>query len=466
MDLANRAWWRRLWVVQEVTLASQVIAHCGNLSLNFRLLVARLYIFWCSLLQMVAAPEKDDGSRARPKGLSIARLTAFYDICGGFLPFISVFRRASDLSMEDINPRLVLEHLALISTMHVTVPRDRIYGLLGLLPRSLVFDIQIDYASRPDSVYEISAAQIMSWSGSLDLLGLMELSSPEQHDEWQLLQIPSQVKRWIRRLMAPKDAPTDPYQVEGNLSLPSWVPRWNQSSTLYNPSFWVTMSEAAGSVPCLAAHHGPGQLRVRAFIVDSLFAIGPQCPAVSYREQVSGAPRTDVIEAIQQWRNLHAIMSASANEEAQLVPFWRTLTMDRIFDDDLLSRRRWNNEDFLRALMFETWLRNPQALELFANVPTRNRIRSNIVGALAHRTFFTTSKKRTGIVQCSNERLHEDDVIALLAGLHTPAILRPHQQYGDVMYEFIAPCYTDGLMYGEALDTPAAETLFKEVILI
>ena len=159
-------------------------------------------------------------------------------------------------------------------------------------------------------------------------------------------------------------------------------------------------------------------------------------------------------------------MSASANEEDQLVPFWRTLTMDRNCDDDLLSRRRWNNEDFLRALMFETWLRNPSALELFANVPTRNRIRSNIVGALAHRTFFTTSKKRVGIVQCSNDRLHEDDVIALIAGLHTPAILRPHRQNGDLIYEFIAPCYTDGLIYGEALDIPAAETLFREIILI
>jgi hypothetical protein len=415
---------------------------------------------------MVAAPERSDGSRARPKGLSIARLTEFYNICGEFLPFISVFRRASDLSAEDINPRLVLEHLALISTMHVTVPRDRIYGLLGLLPPSLVFDIQIDYASRPETVYEIAAAQIMSWSGSLDMLGLMELSSPVHHEQWQLVQLPALVKRWIMNFKISKNTITDPYRVEKQLSLPSWVPRWNQPSTLYNPSFWVTTSDASGNTPCLAAHHGPGQLRVRAFIVDSLFAIGPQCPSVSYAEQVSGTPRPDVVDTVQQWRNLHAIMSASSREEDQLIPFWRTLTMDRIFDDDMLSRRRWNKDDFLRALMFETWLRNPSALELFANVPTRNQIRSNILGALAHRTFFTTSKKRIGIVQCGSERLHEGDMVALLAGLHTPAILRPRQANDNVIYEFVAACYTDGLMYGEALDNHNQESLFTEVILI
>ena len=100
------------------------------------------------------------------------------------------------------------------------------------------------------------------------------------------------------------------------------------------------------------------------------------------------------------------------------------------------------------------------------NVPTRNRIRSNILGALAHRIFFTTLRKRIGIVQCGSERLQEGDVIALLAGLHTPAILRPYHQDGTVMYEFVAACYTDGLMYGEALAHPDSDALFKEVILI
>ena len=34
------------------------------------------------------------------------------------------------------------------------------------------------------------------------------------------------------------------------------------------------------------------------------------------------------------------------------------------------------------------------------------------------------------------------------------------------IFEFIAPCYTDGLMYRDALNTQAAETLFREIILI
>jgi hypothetical protein len=294
----------------------------------------------------------------------------------------------------------------------------------------------------------------------------MESAPLAQHEALQLPQIPTFLMRWFQSLTSKKAAIADAYTLEKGLHLPSWVPRWNKSSTLYNPSFWVTRFEAARDVPCLAVHHGPGQLKVRACIVDQLFTIGPQCPEVSYAEQVSGAPRHDVVDTVQQWRNLHAIMSASTSEEEQLIPFWRTLTMDRIFDDDLLSRRRWSRNDFLRALMFETWLRNPSALELFANVPTRNRIRSNILGALAHRIFFTTFHKRIGIVQCGRERLQEGGIIALLAGLHTPAILRPHYEDGTAMYEFVAACYTDGLMYGEALATPDPNAQFNEIILI
>ena len=118
--------------------------------------------------------------------------------------------------------------------------------------------------------------------------------------------------------------------------------------------------------------------------------------------------------------------------------------MDRIFQDDLLSRRRWAAGDFLQALTFENWLQHPSSLPKFANTATRNRIRSNILGALAGRTFFVTPKKRIGIVQAKKNRVQRGDVIALLVGLHMPAILRRRRYKVDETYEFIAPCYCDG----------------------
>ena len=297
----------------------------------------------------------------------------------------------------------------------------------------------------------------------------MNVSHHEQTSHRQLVSCSSWLPRLPRWLTTTPTVLTDSYIDESKLLLPSWVPRWNQTLTLYNPSFWVTSSEAAKGVPCLAAHRGSGQLVVRAYIVDSLFAIGKHCPTVSYSEQVAGSPREEVIEVVQQWRNLHAIMSASTSEEQQVVPFWRTVTMDRIFQENLLSRRRWTNGDFLHALIFETWLRNPSSLEYFANPATRNRVRSNILGALADRTFFTTSKRRIGIVQCTSDKLRDGDAVALLAGLHTPAILRPYPVDNGTVYEFVAPCYTDGLMYGEALEQSGisnSASLFSEITLI
>ena len=465
LDLSDRRWWRRLWTVQEVVLASQVTLHCGIITVNFRLLVARLYVFWCSLLQTVAAPERSS-SRMRSKGLSTQRLTAFYEICGEFLPFISVFLRTSDLSSDEGDPKRVNEHLAIISSMQATLSRDRIYGLLGLLPRTLVFAIGIDYDTPSHLVYEEAAAQIMSWSSSLDLLGLLDTSQKhvDSKQDWpQIDQLSSWLSQWLKHFLASESAQerskSNP-SPETDLILPSWVPKWNHSNSLHNPSFWNKSFRAAGDETCLVQHAGTGRLTVRAHIIDQVFAISRTCPQVSYSEQVAGVPRQEVIDVLQQWRNLYAIMNPHVSEEQQILPFWRTLTMDRIFQADLLSRRRWTDEDFWQGLMLETWLQHPSSLELFANVASRNRIRSNILGGLAGRTFLMTTNHRASVVQCGADRLQEDDAIALLAGLHMPAILRP-SEYG---YVFVAPCYVDGLMYGEAVEGTGKR--FAEITLV
>ena len=41
-ELLLRSWWRRLWVVQEVTLAVDVTAHCGDLAVDFRQLLKKV----------------------------------------------------------------------------------------------------------------------------------------------------------------------------------------------------------------------------------------------------------------------------------------------------------------------------------------------------------------------------------------------------------------------------------------
>ena len=262
LDLSERNWWKRVWVMQEVALASETIVHCGNITVDFRLLVLRLHIFWVSLLQTVAAPDEVAHSHRHKTSRSITRLAEFYTMCGDFLPFISVFRRASDLSLGEVEPRAVLEHLALISNMRATVPRDRIYGLLGLLPRSLGFSILVDYTSRPRSVYEYSAAEIMERSSSLDLLGLMEVTRTEDAVQNSSL-IEALLPIWARRFISPPVIIDDQYSEEEKTALPSWVQKWSSPSTLFNPFFWLTTYEAAKDVPCLVKHVPLGKLVVR-----------------------------------------------------------------------------------------------------------------------------------------------------------------------------------------------------------
>lgn len=137
-------WWSRLWVVQEGVLSDSAIAHLGEFNLPFRILVGGLILAFTRLLSLGYDSLSNTSRR----------------IYGHMYKFMSMERRTHEY----------LYHTHRSST---SVEHDRVYGVLGLLPR----DVQVkpDYDASLEDVYENFAVTIMRNERSLDLLTLSGL---------------------------------------------------------------------------------------------------------------------------------------------------------------------------------------------------------------------------------------------------------------------------------------------------
>jgi hypothetical protein len=109
----NRPYWSRVWVVQECITSQDLVIACGNRYMDFRLSLVRLYHWETGY----------DGAHAH------------------------INRRISWQSTR----QSLLEVLSEFSTMEYGNPRDRVYGLLGLVSHDE--QVTIDYSRPPRQVF-------------------------------------------------------------------------------------------------------------------------------------------------------------------------------------------------------------------------------------------------------------------------------------------------------------------------
>lgn len=158
--LGHHPYWSRLWVAQEILLASHVVVWCGPFAFSLPLFVSRRQ-------GVVPAPARDDpegrpwsrGGRDSPAEAIIA-----HRLRQAMRPsFDALAQGASVGTLEEITQNLArppyrpavyqsrmpepLHHvLATFGQLHCTDPRDKLYGLLGLLKEETRASIQVDYA--------------------------------------------------------------------------------------------------------------------------------------------------------------------------------------------------------------------------------------------------------------------------------------------------------------------------------
>ncbi|KAI1346386.1 heterokaryon incompatibility protein-domain-containing protein [Xylaria sp. FL0043] len=180
-QLWEREWFKRVWIRQEIMLATRAVIQIGTRTLPWEQFRAAVICIYAKCWQQ-------DVNTPKSPAFHIVLM-----ICVRDTYFLSTLRR-------DLNGAKCRD------------PRDYIYGILSLLRyESKPLDIQPDYSKATAEVYKNMAFSHLSHYGCLDIMYECELTGP------------------------------NPAIIEG-MTLPSWVPDWSSGATTahnHEPEFFV-----------------------------------------------------------------------------------------------------------------------------------------------------------------------------------------------------------------------------------
>ena len=164
--LLKRQWFSRVWIVQETVLSRVVVVFCGRHRIAWADLVAaaRTIDARCAVLgERSSTFFIQHGDAAVSLEFNLLRLADWRD-----------YER--DTPSEESNRRaLTLEALLLdVWTFHATNPRDKIYGIFGLMEPAMRDTWRIDYTEPVEHVYAAATRRVIAQSCLLGVLSWVQ----------------------------------------------------------------------------------------------------------------------------------------------------------------------------------------------------------------------------------------------------------------------------------------------------
>ncbi|QMW44309.1 hypothetical protein G4B11_007729 [Aspergillus flavus] len=443
-------WWKRVWVIQEVVIATKIMILYGSMIAPWEMFVK-------------AANRVLGNSQMQISSLAVNDTKVLLEFSRRILSIESI--RARWQSPEQIT---MLQLLRQFSGREATDPRDKVYALLGLAKDKPT--VEPNYAASERAVFVGTALDIISRSKSLDVL-------------------------------------TGDFTMKNNHALPSWVPDWSSPfeasiksrvesvkhyTACKNSTIYVQLEE---SLELLIAYQngyivqsryreatensyrpwgGPIYLRLHEQHRISLPALSVE-PIMVVGETMWSD--TVLISTISSWLAMIAEYSFLLEKMIPREDFESTMCADLVFDFVAGGSRRLSPSD--RDLI-GCWLARKvpeyrdehllrpyrlieDAADLSAQTLNSNSIRSSITQATYRRRFFITAHGRIGLGPATMEK---GDRVCVLPGGRTPFILRrrrdgrilrrsPHDFELYVEFptacELLGDCYVRGLMDGEGM---------------
>ncbi|KAF4636126.1 hypothetical protein G7Y89_g1963 [Cudoniella acicularis] len=154
--LFRRPWFERLWIVQEVIVASRALVYCGGFVVDWTdLLIAARFIL-------------------RPYPIMPLPSFRFFPIMGA--------ERVTALAQQNFDRTNLLRILHQAQGAKAKDPRDRLFGLLGLCYEEK--DAVVDYSKSVEEVYTDWASMRIKNTNTLDVLGACADSGSSGVPSW------------------------------------------------------------------------------------------------------------------------------------------------------------------------------------------------------------------------------------------------------------------------------------------
>ncbi|KAH8799423.1 heterokaryon incompatibility protein-domain-containing protein [Xylogone sp. PMI_703] len=311
----EREYWKRLWIIQEIFCSTNLILHCGELSVNYATLEKISSPFLSALDQFGTS------SGMEKYGQTV------YDLISAILHF----SWTKDLGHAPQNEKLS-DLLFSYRHCNCTNPRDRVYALIGIshLRNSNHPGLKIDYSKSVSEVYRVAVQAIIEETKELDIFYLV--SEPSIDPE-----------TGIYRARQP--------------DLPSWAPDLN-CHVGFTVSLRTPFPDARAS--------GKSQAKVR-FSSDGtvLTVTGYGIASVdrsSARFERTCRRQKDVIRHLLGWRlttQQHMGISPESDQDPRLGRFYELIHNGRAFtanDKDMWRRWLLNFSDSKLAEAYQLFL--------------------------------------------------------------------------------------------------------------
>ena len=481
-EIIIRPYWRRMWILQEVSRGRATTpVLCGHRTLSwyqftcaFGILmqsdeVINIYMgnelraasipfdleVWATIDTVRTIPalrnmemtsrhktmyplllRVDDITDAPIIGELSEALIVFNPEVWAYLSAVSEIQMVQDKQLAG-DPTNLYSILSLSRAAFSIDPRDKVYGILGLMEDSLASLIEPDYTAPVLNVYRSFTLATIEATGSLDII--RHTTGPTTHS-----------------------------------TMPTWIPNWTVASqtsalTLGETSFNVSGSSSVSIqvLPDLKL------LSCKGFVIDHFDGMGAMWAhswtSSSINQTKGSADPYGGFEAARKaiWTSLVAchslpnvklnadygsLLATPALAEAKLPAH---STLKDIVGSNVLTwcvRSLKGSADFrvagrpLRDYFWDkTHLEGIDAVSLRDGLMQKDRVG-------VRRRLATTRRGYVGMVL---ETAKTDDVIAILLGCSMPMVLRrsenEEESPGDVRWKVVGECYVHGIMDGEAM---------------
>jgi hypothetical protein len=440
IDLYTRSWWGRIWVLQEITLAKKAHFICGTKMVSRRRCTATLNAF-CAFRAVIMERGINHG---------IERIKYSKSLTGRVFDHRpTVMLCARNLFRGTPYPLLALLRMTCIGdcetfldhhfqNLDATDPRDKIYGLLGLVADRELLELGLEpnYTQSCREIYTNVAAALLK-QGHLCILSLCQFPKTQ-------LELPSWAPDWSKPMRS-----TLQYTDNDHMTL---IPEYRASRDLPQA---LSVSNAVGSLRGLS---------LLGLVYDKIFQTGTTwvdaCvrgdqPLVWGKRWLASLMKLSSLRR-ECYENFEDRVRAVARVATAGIGFGDTGTWGRTGDErfhtaiKLLLIPLNGVDDQMLPSSDITELLATKALQAIINneVLLDQRIFAypgEIESQARQRKPFITQKGHLGL---GPVHLQPGDSVTLFGGAAVPFVLR---ERGDNEYQLLGEAYVDKIMDGEAV---------------